>query len=154
VVAAIRGVNVMLDWQRAFAEQWPILFQVISAQPEIRNLFIAWYLLPSDQEAWWSSPNARPITVGEARDKLNSAQWHAHRTPTVMGYSTDFNSAKNPPTRFTLPAYGLPGQQILLLDGAHRAVALAISDVQFAVTLAVIHGPIEEAALLDLRHWQ
>jgi hypothetical protein len=154
VVAAIRRANVQLDWRRFLAEQWPITLRMIGSQTELRALFIAWYLSPNDHELLWCDEHARPIRAGEASAKLYSAEWQPHRLPAVIRYGTAFSAPGVLPVRIVIPAYQLPGEETLLLDGAHRSVALATFNVRFEVTLAVIHGPIEEAALRDLRHWQ
>lgn len=152
-VTEFTGAKVALDWPRAIQERWRVSpDRTISSLQELCILRIAWYLLPTDQEADCCTAAVHQIRVGEAADKFGSAKWYPHRIVAITKYANAFRAADVLPLRITLPAYVLPNDELLLLDGSHRAVALAISQVQFVLTLLCMYGPLDERALVDLKH--
>jgi hypothetical protein len=154
-------VNVDLDWQRAFAEQWPICIIEFHQPQQIRALNVAWYCgdngpLPDiveingQRQHACSVPQARPVTVGDVADHLDT--WTIEKRRRIQQYAFAFQAFANP-ISIILVAYALPGKRFLLLDGNHRAVAAVLSGKEITATLVVICGPCDPAALPDLTHW-
>lgn len=60
-------------------------------------------------------------------------------------------SSHMPP--MTLPAYDVHNRRVLLLDGNHRTVSAMRVGKPLALVLFVIHGPIDEQVVPDLKPW-
>ena len=57
------------------------------------------------------------------------------------------------PEEVVIPAYSLGGEDLLLLDGNHRATALALTGGRFVLRVRVLEAPVDRRYLFDLRHW-
>ena len=53
--------------------------------------------------------------------------------------------------RLTLPAYALPRQRAVLLDGCPRPAGVALANVPFDLTPFRVRGPLDADCLPDLR---
>jgi hypothetical protein len=154
-------VNVDLDWQRAFAERWPICVVEFHEIQQIRALNVAWYCghdgplpdiveIKGQQQHACSVPQARPVTVGYVADHLDT--WIIGKRTRIEQYAHAFQASPNP-ISISLVTYSLPGKRFLILDGNHRAVAAVLSGKEMTATLVVICGPCDPTALPDLIHW-
>lgn len=153
-------VNVQIDWQRAFAEQWPICTVELHSIGEIRALYVAWYCgnngplndfveKDGQQQRAYLVAGAHPVTVGEVADNVDA--WTEKRNR-IGHYAYAFQTSPNP-ISVSLVSYALPEKRSLILDGNHRAVAAVLSGKEVTATLIVICGPCDPKALRDLKHW-
>lgn len=144
IEAAKGGPAIRLD--RFANENWPTRIEHLSIS-ECDRIFTPWYMTDADIETNWADPLGRPISVQVAVrvfDRLS----HRDR----FKYPIEQLGAGVPFPRL-LPAYQLPDDRFLLLDGNHRLVAACFLQIQCEIALMVCDGPLEESALPDLRHW-
>ena len=132
------------------AEAWPISFLRIDSKNELLSLSIAKYASSNGDFALWGTPGAHPLTVKEALAAF--PKWGGLGQEIVELYCGIFSRVART-VKVAFPAYLLPNGERLLLDGVHRAIAIARTGLQFEINLVTIEGPIEESALPDLRHW-
>jgi hypothetical protein len=145
-----KGISVCLNWQQAFCEQWQVTSSHIWSPDGIRDIYMPWYLSSSGTPASYTDQAASPVTVGKVADNIDV--WPTKRARIDCYRYKFLVDPKVVP--ISLPAYSLPNNGRLLLDGNHRAVALAIARVKCEVTLVSICGPISSGALPDLSHWE
>ena len=93
-------------------------------------------------------PWAYPLRVGEVAERLAEIPM-----PERARFLPDRFLRNGLPEEVVVPAYGLGGNELLLLDGNHRATALALTGRPFVLKLRVLEAPIDRRYLFDLRHW-
>ena len=130
-------------------ERWQISMQKTLLQSDLLKLKMPWYLDASNKQVEYDNGDARSTSISEAVQKM--ACWRLECRLIIAKYLAIFQAA-TPPIEAMFPVYEIPGGQ-LILDGNHRAVALAISNQRFELSLAVLRGPIDRDALPDLIHW-
>ena len=86
-----------------------------------------------------------PVTVGQAArtDFRHPWMWQQRIDERVQEYRL------GAPVQLRLPAYKV-GPGYLLLNGAHRSIAILRASVEYNIELVVINGPIDQGVLRDL----
>jgi hypothetical protein len=150
VRASLNGINLAgLNWKRFFLEMWPVSVAVVTHQDEIRQLFLPWYFTDTSVDARFNDPDAHPYRVGDALDRWQVLS--ATRRSLIDRYRLVLSSRLT--SKVVVPVYLLRDGDRLLLDGCHRACALALLSQRPPVQLLLIGGPFERSALADLVHW-
>src|SRR5271156_6002321 len=125
-------IRVQLNSKRASKEQWPISTCDLASKDDLRKLYLPWYYSPkTDAPVCWCNADAQPLCVGRVADNLD---YRPQNKDGILKYACCFRAAPSP-IRIKFPVYNLHDGKWLLLDGNHRAVALALVDVRFEVTL-------------------
>jgi hypothetical protein len=148
-------IKVHLNWLKLIADRWPVRVVTIRSRAELLGLYTCSYASPDRINLNYDAPNATPMRIADLLHR-----WRDFPDVTAQGISKErvqdyvdrFSSAAAT-GRLIGAAYDLKEGRLLLLDGHHRALALASLDLPFRVRLAVISGPLDEAVLPDLRHW-
>jgi hypothetical protein len=94
-------------------------------------------------------PWVSPMTVRDVRQRLG--EFTPANRDAFLAYASQFSTQGN--VELTLPAYGLGSNGYLLLDGNHRATAIAMCDIPFEMSLAILDGPVDRRILRDLKFW-
>lgn len=134
-------IRVQLDWSKFISSDWPIELRYFSIPEDSSLVYTPWYAKPNGSACAYDSPDATPQSVASVAS--NSALRAHHRVRI------------HPPSEsiVMVPAYGLSGESILLLDGSHRAVSSRVTSTQLGLVAFVIKGPIDKDVLPDLVHW-
>lgn len=143
-------IRVGLNWDRFFAERWPVEVVTLTTPADLARCFMPWYIGVHGQEVAYDDPDAVPMSLADvpkATTVLND-----ERKRDLQEYVDKF-SREGGVVRFTAPTYALPDDQYFLLDKNHRLAALAVLEVPFEVTLWNVRGPFDADALLDLTYW-
>ena len=138
--------GVAFDWGLFTSERWPIDLVGANSVEGLARCFAPWYAPAPGRLGW------RPLRITEVPHHLEADHTPRDRSRGIREYVGRFREEGVRP--FALPAYALPGGEFLILDGNHRLSALAMAGVAFAVTLAVVVGPLRQECLPDLVHWQ
>ena len=147
-VFADGAIKARLDWS-VVRERCTVRESFSRSAEVLGSLFTVWYIGPDGGYRAYLDPDARPLRVRDHRDARSS--WPAHRARKIDDLVTQFKAADQP-VQLVLPAYALPGNEMVLLDGNHRAVAAYLTDVPVRTMVFALHGPVDEAVLPDLRH--
>jgi hypothetical protein len=143
-------IRVGFNWDRFFAERWPIECVTLSTHEDLERCFMPWYIGKGGEEVAYDHPEAVPMKltdVPKAKQILND-----ERQGDVEDY-VELARKQEGAIEFIAPTYALPDDRYFLLDRNHRMSALALSKSPFRVTLWNVRGPLETDALLDLLHW-
>ena len=147
----VSGITVCFNWPRFFAEWWPVSIRYLRDRADFERCYIPWYLdgtrgfINNTAE---SDPPFRACTMPVRQTAVPSD--HLSR---IQGWRQRFQQTLHPVV-FRIPAYSLPQDRFLLLDGNHRFLALTLLGRPFSVTVCSIDGPIDGNCLMDLRYWQ
>jgi hypothetical protein len=142
------GIRARLDWTR-LAGECRIEAFTSRSRALLGDLRTVWYAGPDGRDREFRDADAQPLRVRETG--RTEATWPAGRAARIAGfedrYRADAGSAQLP-----LPVYALGDDEFLLLDGTHRSVAAHRAGVAARLLIFVVHGPVEEAMLPDLRY--
>lgn len=116
---------------------------------KLQKIFCPWYRVGDAYGVGYGDEGAIPITVGEAA--LNLSKVSNHSQQKVLELQKVF-CAEAKPSPVVL-GYALPEEQIILIDGVHRSIALARSPKEFLLRVVLVHGPIHPEFMPDLQHW-
>lgn len=167
VAAFAPFTRVGLAWGAVAHSDWQIDARVTDSRADLASWYFPWYLGPDGTAVDYLDPNGRPIAIGEW-DTLRPAGLSFRRSDVDLQAArfrevteraeVDLEAARfhevSAPAQVVVPAYGLPDDRLLVLDGNHRLAALMQeTELAFHCTAVVLHGPIDEAVLSDLRHW-
>jgi hypothetical protein len=148
-------IKVHLNWLKLIADRWPVRVATIRSRAELLSLYTCSYASADRVNLNYDAPGATPMRIADLlhrwRDFPDVAAQGISKER-VQDYVERFSSAGGT-VRLIGAAYDLKEGRLLLLDGHHRALALASLDRSFMLRLAVISGPLDEAVLPDLRHW-
>jgi hypothetical protein len=144
------AIRVGFNWDRFFAESWPVDAVRLASPAELKRCFTPWYIGPTGDEVAYDDPAAKPMCLSDVPKAVELLS--DERKADIFGY-VDALKAEPPPVRFVAPTYALPDGQHFILDRNHRLSALAVHPVPFEVTLWNVRGPLEPDGLLDLIHW-
>jgi hypothetical protein len=123
---------------------------VITEFDELNALYTSYRATKSRVAASIANPFAKPMRVREVAARLS--QYDPANFAVFNRYTTQFVSSEAPPV-VEVPAYSLQNCGFLLLDGIHRAVALARAHRAFQLFLVVLDGPLDRRILIDLKYW-
>ncbi len=115
---------------------------------EVFRLFSAFRATPQDMFVRPTARGARQLRIGEVVDRLEEVPM-----PERARFLPDRFLQDGVPEAVVVPAYDLGGEDLLLLDGNHRATALALTGMPFVLTVRVLEAPVDRRYLFDLRHW-
>jgi hypothetical protein len=94
--------------------------------------------------------------VASRQMRLGEVMRLYHRIPVehrqIVGHFVHAMADSTGPITLELPTYQFAGNQHFILDGNHRACAIALSGRAFRITLHSIHGPVDRNALVDVVH--
>ena len=152
----ITGIRVNLSWVHVLTG-FDITFesQEIHQLNEFGEIFTPWCRDIGGNYCDWNSDNAEPMCVKASSEFTGF--------PDDIGKHFKFHKgiySQNIPPEISFPAYRLPENKFLLLDGNHRATELYRAyiknpNLQFhRINLHVVCGPICQSVLPDLKHWQ
>lgn len=143
-------IRVGFNWERFFAEGWPVELITLNVQEELSRCFMPWYIGPDGSEVAYDDPGAVPMNLLDVPKAM--ALLNHERRLGIQQYVDSFRDSKDV-IEFAAPTYSLPNQQHFILDRNHRLSALTVHPVRFKVTLWNVCGPLESECLLDLNHW-
>ncbi|WP_108395919.1 hypothetical protein [Devosia submarina] len=136
------------NWERFAAERWPIERRVLTNREELLGFYTFFRsslgrVMPRFLH-WLAS---RQMRMAEVLEKL-------HRLPTEdrqsINYFLKLWSVSTEPISMDLPTYRFGETEHFIMDGNHRACAIALSGRPFRIELYSIAGPREPDALVDL----
>lgn len=134
-------IRVQLDWSKFMSSKWPIELRYFSMPEDSNLVYTPWYAKPDGSACAYNYPDAAPqsvasIALNRSLREHHKVVYHPHCEPITV-----------------LPAYGLSGESILLLDGNHRVASAQMASAEFGLVAFVIKGPIDKDVLPDLMHW-
>jgi hypothetical protein len=142
------GLRVELAWERLRAPEFSVSHTVSRSARLLGAMFTVWYEDLLGKDGAWDRPG-RPLRVREVMRTKDD--WPADRGRRVSSFHNAFAVASEP-AQLVLPTYALPGGELLILDGSHRAVAAHRAAVPVRLLIYTLRGPVEEGVLPDLRH--
>ena len=140
-------ITVGLNWDRFASEGWPVHHRIVTDREELLEYFTFFRcslgrIMPRFFH-WLASRQMR------IRDVLK----HVGRIPDEHRASLDYFADNwrdgTGPIEMSLPTYRIGESDHFILDGNHRACALALSDRPFRLDLFSIEGPMDRQALVD-----
>jgi hypothetical protein len=144
------SIRVGLNWDRLFAERWPIKSIELTSAADLERCFMPWYIGKTGEEVAYDDPDAAPMRltdVPKIKGILND-----ERQSDIHEKVSLFRDGHGM-IEFSAPTYALPDDQYFVLDRNHRLSALTMVSVPFKVTLWNVYGPLDPDCLLDLVHW-
>lgn len=115
---------------------------------DVAALHTAWYFPQVDGGTDYLDSEKRNLKVGEVAGNLGMVAAHEED---IKCWLQELCSSNNSPLVF--PAYRLPDDEYLLLDGNHRVVAAVVVE-KLPITLHVLRGNISKEILPDLWRWE
>ena len=140
-------VQVRINWGLIATSK--ISIETIACPLTFGEMFLPWYKCHGHFGGDVDCPDAHPVSLDDVVSDFSSLPHQTRKR--IWQYKFIYQNA--PPKKILLPAYDLGSSRRLLLDGNHRAVAIHQLGVPVAISLAIIHGPMNVAVLPDLRHW-
>jgi len=116
------------NWSRFKSEDWPIEIVTVSDSSQFAALRLPWCLNPKNEYVSFAAEDAVRVRLSEVE------VWFAHLPAEIRAdierYEKKYRHAEGV-VSFDFPAYAIPKQQYLVLDGNHRLSALTRSGVPF-----------------------
>jgi hypothetical protein len=141
-----QAIRMCFNWARFNAEAG---IDVGQADSDLNSLFVPWYIDGQGGFTNWDATGATPLTVSQAALRLSSLSQHSQAT--IGHWVKEYQSGKKPERT---PAYALPDDHYLVLDGNHRLIAAHLAGVNGTFGLDVVRGPIDDGIVFDLRYWK
>jgi hypothetical protein len=138
------SIRTWLDWEALDDENAAVQDMVISTRQDLGNLYTVWHVDPEGNPGEWSHPQHRPLPVAEAAFR----QWPEGRQEKIERLRQEF-AGRAEPAVLTLPAYRA-GEDLIVLDSSHRAVAAYLAEVDLRVLVIVLDGPFSSLVLPGL----
>ncbi|MDX1496818.1 MAG: hypothetical protein R3352_04630 [Salinisphaeraceae bacterium] len=136
------SIRVQLDWNK-FAASCRAIDVVYFSMPGSKSLIFT---------PWYASQDGGPCRFSDAGAVPQSLAMVAQNKRLLSHYKIKGTPPKE--TALVIPAYRLPGDAILLLDGNHRCVSYVLAESNVGLFVAAINGPIDRRILPDLVHWE
>ena len=132
---AVRAIRTWVDWEALDDSNCTVRAAILTDVESLRRIHTVWYR-NQGEPADWRDQAARRVSVGEEADRvtLDTLDRRLLDVPHVF------------------PALDLGGGQLMLLDGNHRAVALAALGNPIHLLLLILEGPHEPLVFPDLIH--
>jgi hypothetical protein len=144
--------SVQLCWKKAYAENWPIVTKYIFGIRGPIDLYAPWYKSNDAKLVDCCREDSKPIKIADVDEYFDLLSEYSKRI--IADYEADIAKGTHPETMNSFISYQINDRTELLLDGNHRAVALARSGTAPRITLYSIQGPVDQSVLPDLWHWQ
>jgi hypothetical protein len=143
-------IGVQLNWRRFEAEGWPVERRVLTDRDELLGFHTFFRrslgrVMPHFLH-WVAS---RQMRIGEVLDHLGRIP-QEHRA--TIDYFVEQWLDDAGPIEMDLPIYRFRGDGHFIVDGNHRACAIALSGRPFRIELFSIAGPLDRDALVDIVH--
>jgi len=148
------SVRILFDWERCTREGWPVEIRIVEELAVVERWHLPWNATPAGAATDFLDPTGRPRrldTIPGTLDQLLPDQ--RENLDTLVATYRAF-ARPSQPIQLVAVAYALPDGGALLLDSCHRLCALTLARVLFALLTTVIHGPIDNAVVPELRHWE
>jgi hypothetical protein len=146
--AEFPGILLRLHSNRIPPEQVRITTRELHRSEEVFALFSVFRATRRRMFVGSGVPWAYPLRVGEVVERLANVPM-----PERARFLPDKFLREGLPKEVVVPAYSLGGEDFLLLDGNHRAAALALTGRHFVLKVRVLEAPVDRRFLYDLRHW-
>lgn len=143
-------IRVGFNWDRFFAERWPIKRVILDSEHDFGQCFTPWYVGKGAEELPYDHPHAVPMSLSDVPKAF--AILNEERKADIQEKIDNFRTGTIP-VRFIAPTYALPDDRYFVLDKNHRLSALALSGKPFEAELWNVEGPFEKECLLDLDFW-
>jgi hypothetical protein len=117
---------------------------------ELSLFHTVWYATPRGTNGDWRNSEDVPLRVGEVMRTF--ATWPVARRQRITAFRDEFQRRRGP-VQLVLPAYGPNAQEVILLDGTHRAAAAWIAKVDVRLIVFAVRGPCDPQILPDLMHY-
>ena len=144
------SIRARIDWARLERAEFTVHDEYSASSERLGELWTVWYVGPDGMAAEYRDASARPLRVRDvgASEPLSR---DASRRARLARLRASFMATAEPAV-LTLPGFRLPGDEVLLLDGNHRAVAAHLARVPVRLLLFLLHGPLTPVLLPDLEH--
>jgi len=144
------AIRVGFQWDRFFAENWPVELVTIETREALGRCYMPWYIGVAGEEVAYDHPEAAPMSLADVPKAVTLL--NAERRADISKYVDEFRAA-NGVVEFEAPTYAMSGDRYFILDCNHRLSALALSAEPFRVMLWNVCGPQDSGGLLDLIHF-
>ncbi|MGY6655311.1 hypothetical protein ACXIZN_24420 [Amycolatopsis sp. TRM77291] len=142
------GIRARLDWRRVH-DECTVEERYTRSRKELGELCTVWYTDESGRDTDYAHQGARPLRVSEVA--ITEASWPRARASMITTLRQEFGRASRP-VQLALPGYRA-GDEVVLLDGNHRAAAAYLADADTRLLLYILCGPTDSGMLPDLRHY-
>lgn len=133
------AIHFNFNWQAFAAQDWPVSVHRICERADLLALRTAFRRrFGRFDPRFIKTVFSHYATVGEALVHVDT--FKPRRQAIIEGYREQF-AAHDGVVELELPVYRIRNGYELILDGNHRACALALTDVPFHLTLYTIDGP-------------
>nr|MBS0021870.1 hypothetical protein [Gammaproteobacteria bacterium] len=146
-------IRVLFDWERFQKERWPIQLAVADDLSSISPWYLPWHFDATGKEVKYDSPAGRPIQLASIAKHMLT--FDDERRQKILEMSSFFLKDRDHrrPAQLVAPTYVLPNNLRIILDGNHRMAALMLAKIPFRLLVFSIHGPMDNAVMPELRHW-
>lgn len=134
-LVGLSAIRTWVDWESLSDANCTVRMDVVPGTEALRRCQTVWYRNRGTRSEW-RDQNARRVRVGEEAERSRPQPW--------VGGHLDVPQV--------FPALDLGGGEVMLLDGNHRAVALAGSPQPSQALLLVLAGPRDPLVFPDLVH--
>lgn len=148
------AIRVFFEWDRFQAENWPVRVFVIDDFAELTRWYTPWNGSAAGEIVRYDAANAQPIRLGDTAAYFAKFDQQRQATITALAKMLAASSRPRRPVQLVAPAYRLPGNLGIFLDGNHRLAALLKAQVAFQLLVFLIEGPLDNWVMPELRHWE
>lgn len=144
------GVRAWLDWSQIVRPEFQIA-DVFSRDRELLgNLYTPWYRTVAGTAGDWRNHDDRPVRVCEVIGMMSA--WPTERSHLISSYVARFQEDDDP-VHLVLPSVVVGRNDILLLDGTHRASAAYVAGCEVRLFIFALTGPLSPEILPDVKHF-
>lgn len=136
-------IQIQMNWATLEELNCQIRQVIVELPYNSGTLYTPWYTNSSGVPRKFSDPDANPLTVSAAA-----------KNPGIITYQQVRQIYTGNLSCLEFPAYQLPDNRLLLLDGNHRTVSTVIEGRSITIMLFVLDGPVQKQILPDLGHWE
>lgn len=146
-------IRVLLNWERLKETKANVRVTIYNGLEPFSNWYLPWYLSSMRKEISYRDAVSKPLTLHQVVDDLSILD--EARRCRIQGLSDSFMECRaSQCPQVMIASYALPGNKHLILDGNHRASALALSGVKAKVMTFEVFGLIKQEILPDLKFWE
>src|ERR1700753_137542 len=139
-----------LNWEAILNQKCEVR-EIYSRSPEeLRNIYTVWYRTPQGENGDWRNSEDTPLRLGEVT--TTAGTWPADRKNRYNYFRETFSNLGDP-LMLVLPSYSPNKQDVILLDGTHRAAAALAAKVELRLMIFIVDGPCDSTILPDLNHY-